>query len=89
MRVYGFDPDVPTYEIWVSFDSAEHKREFMALVDVGAADSCDEGHFSPAVDLKDILNLRPLGEVLPQEYADHVCVVATAILMREESGPVQ
>ena len=36
-----------------------------------------------------VWNLRALGEVLPQEYADHVCVVATAILMSEQSGPVQ
>jgi len=84
------DPDMPAYEIWVSFDSAEHKREFMALVDADeATDSSDPCSSSPPVDLNNIWNLRPLGEVLPQEYTDHVCVVATAILMSEESGPVQ
>jgi hypothetical protein len=82
--------DTTAYEIWVSFDSAEHKREFMALVDADErTDSSDPCNFSPPVDLNDIWNLRPLGEVLPQEYTDHVCVVATAILMSEQSGPVQ
>jgi hypothetical protein len=83
------DPDVTAYEIWVSFDSAEHKRKFMALVgDDEATDSGDPCNFSPSVDFNDIWNLRPLGEVLPQEYADHVSAPPAAILVSEESGPV-
>lgn len=63
------DPDMPTYEILFSFDTPEHRQEFLELVrHDGYADPDEEGTFMvPSHD--EIKDARPIGLVFPEEQA--------------------
>jgi hypothetical protein len=69
------DPDVPTYEILFSFDTAEHRQEFLTLVyQDGYADPDEEGTFLvPTHD--EIKDARPIGLVFPEQQANLITAV--------------
>jgi hypothetical protein len=83
------DPDVPTYELWFSFENEGDKRHFLQMVrNEGHADPDGEGEFEPAdaEALSDLKNLRPVGLVFPKEDADKIRshAVMTALGMNIE-----
>jgi hypothetical protein len=69
------DPDVPTYEILFSFDTPEHRQEFLELVrQDGYADPNEEGTFMvPTHD--EIKDARPIGLVFPEQQAKLITAV--------------
>lgn len=103
-RVYGFaaftntrmlaqvgdaDPNFPAYELWFSFDSAEHKQRFLELVrQDGYADPDEQCCFDPPVSLEDLSDLRPPAYVLPKEDMDLITAVAALTMqtLAENSG---
>jgi hypothetical protein len=75
------DPEVPTYELLFSFDSPEHKAEFLALVkEDGYADPAEENTFSvPTAD--EIEDARPLGRVFPPDDAEYITNVSVMTMI--------
>jgi hypothetical protein len=69
------DPDVPAYEILFSFDTSEHRREFLELVRKdGYADPDEEATFMvPTAD--EIRDARPIGLVFPERQASVITTV--------------
>lgn len=72
------DPEMPTYELLFSFDSPQHRKEFLELVRIdGYADPDEDATFSiPTFD--EIRSARPLALVFPKEQADLIMNIATA-----------
>jgi hypothetical protein len=69
------DPDVPTYEILLSFDTPEHRQQFLGLVrQDGYADPDEEETFVvPTHD--EIKDARPIGLVFPEQQAKFITAV--------------
>lgn len=84
------DPETPTYEILFSFDTPEHRQEFLAYVEADDyADPDDEATFLvPTAD--EIREAQPIGKVFPKEQADLIaCVgmITAQCLMGGVDGP--
>jgi hypothetical protein len=69
------DPDVPAYEILLSFDSPGNRQEFLELVrHDGFADPDGEAMFMvPTHD--EIRDARPIGMVFPEQQANIITAV--------------
>ena len=83
------DPPIPAYELWFSFTGQGQKqRRFLQLIrDDGYADP-DEEHCIDAPDrLVDVLELRPISEVFPEDPLEHIILLALMTLKCMGSNP--
>jgi hypothetical protein len=73
------DPDVPTYELWFSFNSQRQKQEFLQMVrEDGFADPDEEDCFDPPNSLELLADLRPIR--VPKDQNDHITALALMTL---------
>jgi hypothetical protein len=88
-QIGSTDPDYPAYELWFSFDSEEHKQQFLELVRKdGHADPDEEGSFDLPASLTDLRNLRPITEVFPKAQAERIstATIITSICLGIDAG---
>lgn len=80
------DVELPGYEIWFSFDSAVHKKQFLELVTEVEGDPEELFIIPDEKTLKEELkNLRPYGMVFPQR---EIAVMTSHSLGLMGTGPV-
>jgi hypothetical protein len=75
------DPDIPSYELWFSFDTENEKQQFLQFIrEDGYADPDEENSFQAPPDLADIPRLQMITKVLPEHQLNRIMRAAMVMI---------